>query len=422
MSVDVNLKKPSEWYRSTVADGKWMQSNTLGPLWWNEEELSAALGKTYDLLDEKISDEALAREQGDTAIVNLLQTTSGALEQLINTETNRAKGAEGVISARADAAYLHAEEASAHAYTLLHTEIQSVSSTFNSFTGDYNTWKTDVDNWQDGIDEWKETFVEPNINGLKVASADLQGQIDAIAGASDVFDVVGKKSGTDYDKGDATTYITPNAIVKVLSGDDNRQEYWKWDKGPGKKTKDQYIPWSEFTKVGDVQPYYSTGEIDTMLLSYAQTNDVYTKTQADNKFQTKTDMSNYYTKNQTSSNSQLTTEFNKYAKTTELNNYLQTSTFNTWSANADYKYQHASAAFHAQVYGAGFDISAMYFRLYNNSNPDAIDFWYTDNTDTMREFWIRKNNDIHLHEKQLETCPDGLPSPQYMRNDTYYIV
>ena len=48
---DIELTEPAEWNRTTIADGEWLQLNTMGYLWKNEIELAKAIGKNREVMN-----------------------------------------------------------------------------------------------------------------------------------------------------------------------------------------------------------------------------------------------------------------------------------------------------------------------------------------------------------------------------------
>jgi len=48
---DIELTEPKEWDRTTIADGEWLQLNTMKPLWKNEVALAEAIGKNREVMN-----------------------------------------------------------------------------------------------------------------------------------------------------------------------------------------------------------------------------------------------------------------------------------------------------------------------------------------------------------------------------------
>ena len=48
---DIELTEPAIWNRETIADGNWLQQNTMKPLWDNEVALAEAIGKNREVLN-----------------------------------------------------------------------------------------------------------------------------------------------------------------------------------------------------------------------------------------------------------------------------------------------------------------------------------------------------------------------------------
>ena len=48
---DIELTEPAEWNRETIADGNWLQTNTMKPLWDNEVALAEAIGRNKEVMN-----------------------------------------------------------------------------------------------------------------------------------------------------------------------------------------------------------------------------------------------------------------------------------------------------------------------------------------------------------------------------------
>ena len=48
---DIELTEPAEWNRETIADGNWLQANTMKPLWDNEVALAEAIGRNKEVMN-----------------------------------------------------------------------------------------------------------------------------------------------------------------------------------------------------------------------------------------------------------------------------------------------------------------------------------------------------------------------------------
>lgn len=87
----------------------------------------------------------------------------------------------------------------------------------------------------------------------------LQGQIDALAAASDVTDIVGTKADLNaYD----TSKLKDNDIIKVLQdeSEDDETTYYRWN-----------ATTQTFTLIGEEGPYYTKAATDALLQSKQNT-------------------------------------------------------------------------------------------------------------------------------------------------------
>ena len=106
-----------------------------------------------------------------------------------------------------------------------------------------------------GVTSAIQTQINNEVSARTNADLDLQGQIDAIAAASDVTDIVGTYAELQaYD----TQHLKDNDIIKVLtdSTHDNASTYYRWS------THTQ-----TFTYIGAEGPYYTKAEADAEFLS-----------------------------------------------------------------------------------------------------------------------------------------------------------
>lgn len=296
---------PRTWSRSTVADGRWMQNNTLNKYrnsdWFLASAIDGLLDKD-DELTQAIADEVAAREQYDdflsqsaTQIRSDLDYTSGKLSDEIrdrlaydeflagsateirsdldtvssNLNTEIQTRATDDINVRTSA-FNYTDAASAY----LNNGLNYVSATFNDYSA--------------GIYTWQNTTIIPALKNLN----DLTSAVNALEGASDVFDVV----ATTADLNGYSARLTPKAIIKVLSAgeNDNEQWYYRWK---GTKTTAGVFNLDDFSAVGHVAAYYSQAEINDMF-------------------------DDYYKRSETSSNQQLTTKFNDYYTTSQIDTKL----------------------------------------------------------------------------------------------------
>ena len=61
----IQKHQPMKWSRSTIADGKWMQDNTLTPLNANDEQLGIYIDKVVEGLNAEIADRSNLTEVVD---------------------------------------------------------------------------------------------------------------------------------------------------------------------------------------------------------------------------------------------------------------------------------------------------------------------------------------------------------------------
>lgn len=136
------------------------------------------------------------------------------------------------------------------------------------------------------------TRIDNEILARQGGDNNLQSQIDAITSKSDVVDVVATYADLQaYD----TQHLGNNDVIKVLDDEthDDAQTYYRWNKTAG--------TWSY---IGSEAPYYSKGQMDTMLqakqdkidATHKLSADLVTDTSTTNKFVTAEDKTNWNAK------------------------------------------------------------------------------------------------------------------------------
>ena len=75
----IKKHQPMKWSRSTIADGKWMQDNTLTPLNANDEQLGICIDKVVEGLNDEIADRSNLAE-----VVNDNTTEIGHIQDAIH--------------------------------------------------------------------------------------------------------------------------------------------------------------------------------------------------------------------------------------------------------------------------------------------------------------------------------------------------
>lgn len=291
---------PRRWSRSTVADGQWMQKNTLSAYRASDWFLAGAIDgllDTSDALSAAIDAEAQARYNNDSDLsawcTKLTNSAEDLYDKLDDEVQARKDGDEAVgaaASAYTDAASAYVYKALSSTSGYLNERIDGVSSKFDDFVTQYTEWQggvnTDIGNLKTKTNQLS---VDIKTSADKVreefANGDefLQNQIDALTRANDVVDVVDTSAKLNPYHG----YITSGDIIKVLDGENHMQEYWQFS---GAQTA-QDPQFNKFTRIGTLQPYYSVSEINSMFGNYYPKSELYTKTDVDGKLATKLDTS-----------------------------------------------------------------------------------------------------------------------------------
>lgn len=190
----------TSWKRTTVADGDWLQHNTISPL--NERDVFLA-GKIDELSgnsDDRLDEEIEARKNADNFLSGTIDTFSGNYETFkSDTEGN----------------------------------IDYLSGSIDGLKEDLDTEKEDRSR-EDGL---------------------LQSQIDTIKAATDVIMVYGTYD--NFESNSASLTLTDNDVIKVLADEHltppGQQVYYQYSENT-----------ETWTNIGELSPYYSKAEIDNL--------------------------------------------------------------------------------------------------------------------------------------------------------------
>ena len=221
---------PAKWNRFTVADGDWMQANTLDQLMNRDDFLANKIGEGNSGWKDDLSSESAARYYDDQYLSASISSLSGefytfsandyyptvtALRYDLNSEIERATQAETTLSGR-----ISLEETARSA-----------------------------------------------------ADAKLQKQIDELQVATDVIAVFGTYD--EFVAGSGDLGVTDNDTIKVLrdynytpsasdedyesNDDDGFQVYYEWH---DPNAENPHTDWNGWSAIGSLDPYYSVSEID----------------------------------------------------------------------------------------------------------------------------------------------------------------
>lgn len=191
----------TSWKRTTVADGDWLQHNTIGPLNERDVFLAEKIDELSGNSDEKLNEEIEARKNADTFL----------------------------------------------------------SGTIDTFSGNYETFKSktegNIDYLSGSIDGLKEDL-DTEIEDRSREDGLLQAQIDTIKAATDVIMVYGDYHTFTANSGDLI--LTDADVIKVLVDEstNDKQVYYQWY---DPKLEHE---WSGWSGIGSLDPYYSVSEID----------------------------------------------------------------------------------------------------------------------------------------------------------------
>ena len=191
----------TSWKRTTVADGDWLQFNTIRPLNERDVFLAEKIDELSGNSDDRLDEEIKARKNADTFLSGTIYTFSG------NYGTFKSK---------------------------TESNIDYLSGSIDGLKEDLDTEKEDRSR-EDGL---------------------LQAQIDTIKAATDVIMVYGDYHTFTANSGDLI--LTDADVIKVLVDEstNDKQVYYQWY---DPKLEHE---WSGWSGIGSLDPYttYTTGQ------------------------------------------------------------------------------------------------------------------------------------------------------------------
>lgn len=239
---------PAKWNRFTVADGDWMQANTLDKLMNRDDFLATKIGEGNSGWKDDLSSESAARYYDDQYLSASISSLSGefytfSADDYLPTVTSLS--------------------------SLLNYEISRATQVENNLSGRISIEET----------------------ARSAADAKLQKQIDELQAATDVIAVFGTyPEFTAASTGAWQEQVTDNDFIKVLrdsaynptgdedantSDDDYYQVYYQWHSS-------DHDGWNGWSAIGSLDPYYSVSEIDEYKKQIDSNFDSLSSTVADN--------------------------------------------------------------------------------------------------------------------------------------------
>ena len=194
------------WKRTTVADGDWLQHNTIGPLNERDVFLAEKIDELSGNSDDKLEEEISARKKADTLLSETIDTFSGE-------------------------------------YIIFKSNVESSASELNDAITALNA---DLDN---------EKINRENADNI------LSAQIENLKAATDVIAVFGTYSefatatGTEWQE-----TVTDNDFIKILNDDtvSSNQVYYEYHTSA-------HQDWSGWSAVFDLDPYYTQAQTNNLI-------------------------------------------------------------------------------------------------------------------------------------------------------------
>lgn len=248
MSVKEELNSgariPSQWTRSTVADGSWLQKYTLTPL---------------SARDDFLADQIDGSNSGISSVSAKLEELSGKTLTL----SGELDSTSSFLSAAVH--YVSGELLFSAGY--LDTKIE----------GEISARRNDVD--------YLSGAIKTEIGRATSAETDLQNQIDLINASTDVINVYGSWSDFTTNSGQLfdTSAITDKDIIKVindpneyppdLTAGGSHQTYHRWNITAENPHSARPLDPSEgeWDYIGYTDPYYNVAEIDEIVTTLSGT-------------------------------------------------------------------------------------------------------------------------------------------------------
>ena len=204
-----------------------------------ENEASIRASQT-EALEVKIDNEISVRASQTEALAVSIQAESTARDEAISLAISTTEAyADSSVS-------IHNSSTEAHPY------IQSV---ITSATTEINTTIGGLENLDTAVKSSIVNAINSEVSARESADNNLQGQIDALAAASDVTDIVGTYAELQaYD----TQHLNNNDIIKVLSDEthDDEPSYYRFNKTAG-----------TFSYIGSESAAYTKAQSDSIFVT-----------------------------------------------------------------------------------------------------------------------------------------------------------
>ena len=248
MSVKEELNSgnriPSQWTRSTVADGSWLQKYTLTPLSARDDFLADQIDGSNSSISS-VSAKLVELSGKTLTLSGELESTSSFLSGAVN--------------------YVSGELVFSAGY--LNTKIEN----------EISARRKDVD--------YLSGAIKTEIGRATSAETDLQNQIDLINASTDVINVYGSWSDFTTNSGQLfdTSAITDKDIIKVindpndyppdLTAGGSHQTYHRWNITAENPHSARPLDPSEgeWNYIGYTDPYYNVAEIDEIVTTLSGT-------------------------------------------------------------------------------------------------------------------------------------------------------
>lgn len=202
---------PTKWTRRTVADGDWLQANTIKPLSARDEYLADKIDELSGGYDDKIEVERIARKYADAIL----------------------------------------------------------SGTIDSFSGEFNNFKSDVELsasiLSGAIIGFNEDLNNEELNRI-IGDNLLSAQIENLKTATDVIAVFGTHSQfvAASSNPEWQQTVTDNDFIKILNDEtvSSNQVYYEWH---DPNAVPQHTDWSGWSAVFDLDPYYTQAQTRNLI-------------------------------------------------------------------------------------------------------------------------------------------------------------
>ena len=215
--------------------------------------IQSVLASTTEAIEVEIGDLTSLTTSDKSSIVNAINSeVSDRIANVSNAIVTTEAYTDSIVSVNTEATKAYADSIVSTATTATEAYADSI---LQSATTAINTTIGDLDNLDTSVKSSVVNAINSEVTARENADNNLQGQIDGLAAASDVTDIVGTYQDLqNYD----TQHLNDNDIIKVLSDSthDDQPSYYRFDKDT-----------DTFSYIGSESAAYTKAQSDSIFVT-----------------------------------------------------------------------------------------------------------------------------------------------------------